>query len=92
MLFNNRKFSLEKLLVAPLRYRFLRKIQKVDFDKTVLLDETWINENDIKKRGWTKASVKATLITPIGKGKRLTICHAGSISDWINASLLIFES
>lgn len=90
--FNNRKVLLEKPSAALFRCRFLRKIKKIDLKKTVFLDETWINENDSKKRGWTDDSVKAALGTPVGKGKRLIVCHAGSSRGWINAPPLIFQS
>lgn len=90
--FNNRKVLLEKSSVALWRCRFLRKMQKVDLTNTVFLDETWVNESDSKKRGWTDDSVKGTLGTPIGKGKRLIICHAGSSSGWVKALPLVFES
>jgi transposase len=90
--FNNRKVLMEKPSVALKRCQFLRKVRNIDLDKTFFLDETWINQNASVTKGWTDDSVKGTLGTPLGKGKRLIICHAGSKNGWINAPPLIFQS
>jgi transposase len=90
--FNNRKVLMEKPSVALKRCQFLRKAHDIDLSKTVFLDETWINQNTSVDKGWTDDSVKGTLGTPLGKGKRLIICHAGGESGWINAPPLIFQS
>ncbi|XP_054277709.1 uncharacterized protein LOC128996416 [Macrosteles quadrilineatus] len=90
--FNGRKVLMEKPTVALLRCQFLRKARNVDMDQAIFLDETWLNENIVKERGWTDGSVKGTLNSPLGKGKRLIVCHAGSANGWINAPPLIFQS
>lgn len=90
--FNSRKCLMEKPSVALLRCQFLRKIHNVDMNKIVFLDETWLNANSTKDKGWTDNTVKGTLSTPLGKGKRLIICHAGGQQGWINAPPLVFES
>jgi transposase len=90
--FQKRKILLEKPSVSLMRCSFLRKMHNVDLSKTYFLDETWINQNDSKDKGWTDDTLKTTLATPLGKGKRLIICHAGSSKGWIKAPPLVFES
>jgi hypothetical protein len=51
-----------------------------------------INQNAAPSKGWTDGTVKGTLSSPLGKGKRLIVCHAGSKNGWISAPPLIFES
>lgn len=89
---NNRKCLMEKPSVALLRCQFLRKIHNVDMNKVIFLDETWLNANSTKDKGWTDDTVKGTLSKPLGKGKRLIICHAGGQQGWINSPPLVFES
>lgn len=90
--FNSRKVLMEKPSVALLRCQFLRKMHNIDIEKVFFLDETWLNENASKDKGWTDDTVKATLSTQLGKGKRLIICHAGSQHGWIKAPPLVFQS
>lgn len=90
--FNHRKVLMEKPSIALLRCQFLRKIKNCDLHNVVFLDETWLNENVHQDKGWTDDSIKATPKAPIGKGKRLIICHAGSQRGWIDAPPLVFES
>lgn len=90
--FNHRRILMEKSDIALLRCQFLRKIQNVDIENVVFLDETWLNENVHHDKGWTNDTIKGTLKAPLGKGKRLIICHAGSKKGWISAPPLVFES
>lgn len=90
--YDNRKVLIEKPTIALLRCQFLRKVKNVDIEKVVFLDETWLNENIHNDKGWTDDSIKGTLKAPLGKGKRLIICHAGSQKGWIEAPPLVFES
>ena len=80
---------MENPSVALLRCQFLRKIQNVDIKKVIFLDETWLNANSTKDKGWTDGTVKGTLGTALGKGKRLIICHAGGQQGWINFPLFL---
>lgn len=90
--FNSRKILMEKPSVALLRCRFLRKMLEVNIKNTIFLDETWINENTRKDTGWTDGTIKGTLGGPLGKGKRLIICHAGGSNGWISAPPFVFQS
>lgn len=90
--FNTRKVLMEKPSIALKRCQFLRKTHNIDLKTTVFLDETWVNENISHDKGWTDGSVKGTLSAPLGKGKRLIVCHAGSQDGWIKAPPLIFQS
>ena len=74
--FNHRRVLMEKPPVALLRCQFLRKIRNINIENVVFLDETWLNENEHKDKGWTDDSIKGTLKAPLGKGKRLIICHS----------------
>lgn len=89
---DNRKILIEKPSVALQRCRFLRKIRDVDIKNVVFLDETWVNANISKDLGWTDGSVKCSVNAPLGKGKRLIVCHAGGYNGWINSPPLIFQS
>lgn len=90
--FNSRKVLMEKPSVALLRCQFLREAHKINMEKAVFLDETWLNENISHDKGWTDGTVKGTLGSPLGKGKRLIVCHAGSKQGWIKAPPLVFQS
>lgn len=89
---NKRKLLMEKPSIALSRCRFLRKMKNVDMKNVVFLDETWLNANSTKEVGWTDDKADCNLNAPLGKGKRLIICHAGGYRGWINSPPLIFES
>lgn len=89
---DNRKVLMEKPSVALSRCRFLRKIRDVDIKKIIFLDETWLNANISNERGWSDGSVKCSVNAPLGKGKRLIVCHAGGYNGWISEPPLIFQS
>lgn len=89
---DNRKILMEKPSVALARCRFLRKIREFDIKTAIFLDETWINANISKDSGWTDDSIKCSVNAPLGKGKRLIICHAGGFNGWIRSPPLIFQS
>lgn len=61
----------------------------VDLEKAIFLDGTLINENAVMERGWTDGIVKGTPNSPLGKGKRLIVCHAGSSKGFIDAAPLV---
>lgn len=88
---DNRKILMEKPSVALQRCRFLRKIRDVDFKNVVFLDETWVNANIAKDVGWTDGSFKCSVNAPLGKGKRLIVCHAGGYNGWIDSQPLVFQ-
>lgn len=90
--YNHRRILMEKPSVALLRCQFLRKVQNVNMENLIFLDETWLNENVHQDKGWTDGTIKGTLKAPLGKGKRLIICHAGNQKGWIKAPPLMFES
>ncbi|XP_054260027.1 uncharacterized protein LOC128984711 [Macrosteles quadrilineatus] len=90
--FNSRKVLMEKPAIALKRCQFLRKTRDIDLKNTVFLDETWLNENTCHEKGWTDGSVRGTLSAPLGKGRRLIVCHAGTQDGWIKAPPLVFQS
>lgn len=83
---------MEEPSVALLRCRFWRKIRDVDIKKVIFLDETWISVNTSKDISWTDGSIKRSVNAPLGKGKRLIICHAGGYNGWIDSPPLVFLS
>lgn len=76
---------MEKPSVALLRCQFFKTLI---WEKQFFFDETWLNENISKERGWTDGIVKATLNSPLGKGKGLVV--AESAKGWIDAPPLWF--
>ena len=90
--FSGRKVIMERSDVAAWRCRFLRQIKDENFDNIIWLDETWVNAGHCLKQGWTDESLQGTMLTPIGKGERLIICHAGSSKGFVPNSLLLFKS
>lgn len=57
----------------------------------VYTDETYIHSGHTKDKGWYDESMRG-LKTPISKGQRLIIIHAGGEKGFINNGLLIFRS
>nr|XP_018900448.1 PREDICTED: uncharacterized protein LOC109032657 [Bemisia tabaci]XP_018906389.1 PREDICTED: uncharacterized protein LOC109036553 [Bemisia tabaci]XP_018908627.1 PREDICTED: uncharacterized protein LOC109038124 [Bemisia tabaci] len=90
---NNRVVLMEKPAIALARCFFLRSVLKIDWEKVIFLDETWINKNTCSTHGISDGTVKAHISDPkLGKGERLIICHAGGSTGWIPAPPLIFSS
>lgn len=48
--------------------------------------------NNSKDISWTDGSIKCSVNAPLGKGKRLIICHAGGYNGWIDSPPLVFLS
>jgi len=79
--------------ISIFRYRFLHQIAKYRQEGRPIIytDETYINSSHTTLKKWTDQSNLA-LKTPIGKGRRLIIVHAGSESGFVPNALLIFKS
>lgn len=79
---DGRRFLMERDDIVTARLEFLRKIHQVKNEPQqrpiIYLDETWVNQNHSKKFIWQDDSQKGGLRVPIGKGRRLIVCHAGS--------------
>lgn len=79
---DGRVFLMERQDIVAARLRFLRTMHDIRSEKdgrpVYYLDETWVNENHTRKYTWQSSSRSGALKVPIGKGKRLIICHVGS--------------
>lgn len=86
------------------RRQYLRRIQQVKAQNKNIyyLDETWVNEGHCVGRVWKDKNIKSShqaflegyttgFQEPIGKGKRLIICHIGSTNGFLENGLLLFE-
>lgn len=78
--------------IVAWRCRFLREIIKKSPKDVVWLDETWVNAGHCKERAWTDDSLQGTMKTPVGKGKRLILLHAGTEEGFIPNAMLLFTS
>ncbi|XP_054257237.1 uncharacterized protein LOC128999434 [Macrosteles quadrilineatus] len=57
------------------------------------LDETWVNENHTQKYIWQDTTESGGLKVPLGKGRRLIICHVGSAKDgFLHECKWVFQS
>lgn len=83
------KYLLERHDVVLARTRFLRKMHDLkmgDFPKErVYLDETWINHNHTRESIWQRSDRNGGLKIPTGKGggRRVVVCHAGSVRGFV---------
>lgn len=57
----------------------------------VRVQNTWLNGNSTKLKGWTDNCGKVNLSAPLGKVKIINIFHTGGHHRKINASPLGFE-
>jgi transposase len=89
---NGRKLLLERGDIAALRNVFLQKINGQDLMNIVWVDETWVNANHSRSKGWTDDSLLGTMSIPTGRGGRLIICHARTASGFVCNALLLFKS
>lgn len=90
--FNNRLVLMERTDIVAWRCRYLREIRKIDLNKVIWLDETWVNAGHTLTKGWTDRTIEGTTKAPLGKGERLIVLHAGSASGFIPNCCLIFRS
>ena len=93
---DGRKFLIEKPAVVMLRHEFLKKMKKLratkPSSKIIYLDETWINENHTVHKCWLVKDGKGGFPSPLGKGKRLIVVHAGSTTGFVPHAKLNFVS
>lgn len=90
---DKRKVLMERTDIALARCDFLRKAKKIeDWTNVVFTDETWLNANHTQSKCWTDDTAASSSFTPIGKGERLIICHAGTAKGFISNALLAFKS
>uniref|UniRef100_A0A8D8S8S2 Uncharacterized protein n=2 Tax=Cacopsylla melanoneura TaxID=428564 RepID=A0A8D8S8S2_9HEMI len=85
---NGRKVLLERPDIVAWRWRFLREIldPNINLHDVVWLDETWVNAGHCLARCWTDDSKEGMAKTPVGKGGRLIVCHAGSSHGFVSGT------
>jgi transposase len=94
---DGRRFLMERDDIVMARLEFLRRIHEVKNEPIqrpiVYLDETWVNQNHSKKYIWQDEACKGGLRVPVGKGRRLIVCHAGSEKfGFVEGAKLVFLS
>lgn len=90
---NNRKILIEKSDIRELRLKYLRTIQtyRSEGRPVIYMDESYVHSTHTKPLSWSDGS-EAGLKTPISKGERLIIVHAGNEHGFVNNALLTFIS
>lgn len=93
---DGRKFLVQRPEIVALRHRYLRRMKKVRSEKPnsniIYLDETWINANHTPSKCWVDEDGKGGIATPLGKGQRLIIVHAGNCDGFVPDAELNFIS
>jgi hypothetical protein len=74
------------------RTEYISKIRKYREEDSNIgyLDETWFDNPDVLSKGWMDNSGKCCLDTPVSRGKRIIILHAGGTAGWVSNGLLLF--
>lgn len=93
---DGRKFLMERSDIVASRLRFLRTMhqlrQSEDKRPVYYLDETWVNEHHSLKYGWQDNNESFGVKVPLGKGRRLIICHVGSNEGFMKDCEWVFQS
>ena len=90
---DNRKELVESYNIRRLRANYLLAIAgyRAKGRPIIYLDETYIHASHTPPMGWYGAN-DAGVKTPISKGRRLIVVHAGGEMDFVANALLIFIS
>lgn len=90
---NNRKVLVEESDVREMRLKYLKNLIECRKQNRpiIYMDETYVHSTQSKKKAWTDASGSG-LKTPVTKGQRLIIVHAGSEDGFVKDALLTFKS
>lgn len=90
---DNRKTLVEKPEIRGKRVEFLRKLQlyKKEGKNIVYTDETYLHSSHTVPKAWDDGTTNC-LKSPVSKGQRLIIVHAGGSRGFVEDSLLIFKS
>jgi transposase len=90
---NNRQVLIEKTEIRAKRVEFLRKLKKYKNEgrNVVYSDETYLHSSHTVANCWSDGTNNC-LKSPIGKGERLIILHAGGKKGFVPNALLMFKS
>ena len=88
---DKRSVIMESMTIVAWRYKYLLEIEKYRSQGylIVYLDETWFDSHDTVKKIWTDCTKESALSAPVSKGKRVVICHAGSVKGFVENALLL---
>ena len=89
----NRRVLIEKHDIRKLRTHYLRRLKQYTNEGRPIVyeDETYIHSSHSTPKSWSDDSSKG-LLTPVSRGSRLIIIHAGSCSGFVPNALAIFKS
>lgn len=89
----NKQILVEKSDIRGKRVMFLRNLIKYKEEgrNIVYTDETYIHSSHTVPKCWDDGSTNG-LKTPVSKGQRLIIVHAGGARGFVTRALLIFKS
>lgn len=84
---------MESYDIRALRTKYLRNLMRYRSEGRPIIytDETYIHSTHTATKEWSDGSLQ-TLKTPVAKGKRLIIVHAGNENGFVPGALLIFKS
>lgn len=90
---NNRKVLIETTNIRLKRIEYLQKIKKYRQEGRAIIytDESYVDSSHSNPKAWTDGSTKG-LKTPISKGQRVVIVHAGSVAGFVPNALLTFKA
>lgn len=91
---NNRLLLTEKMDIRNLRINYLRKLKqyRAEGRPFFFMDETYIHSTHTKPKSWSVPKSAEGLKTPISKGSRLIIVHAGNENGFVEGAMLAFMS
>jgi hypothetical protein len=90
---NNRKVLIEKSEIREMRLKYLRSLEKYRKEgrPVIYMDETYVHSSHTKPKAWTDDS-GAGLKSPVSKGSRIIIVHAGNENGFVPNALITFQS
>lgn len=90
---NNRKVLIETTNIRLKRIEYLKKLKKYREEGRPIIytDESYVDSSHSNPKAWTDGSTKG-LKTPISKGQRVVIVHAGSEAGFVPNALLTFKA
>lgn len=90
---NNRQILMENHDIRAKRLQYLREIKKYRNEgrSIIYMDETYIHSSHTSSYGWSDDTIQG-LLSPISKGKRLIIVHAGGEQGFVPNAYIRFKS
>ena len=90
---NNRQILMENHDIRAKRLQYLREIKKYRNEgrSIIYMDETYIHSSHTSSYGWSDDTIQG-LLSPMSKGKRLIIVHAGGEQGFVPNAYIRFKS